>query len=313
MSHMIKVVLVAVACTATACSPYVYKDEINSFASGVDNLSDAVKAGTKGVAEDHQSLQRLKWAKSRAMIALTIACSPGEQPAQNTGARAAESVCTIHEAAKPVPKRTAIETKAGVLVKGLQEYAAALAAVTNAADRQALDDAASSLGQSISTIVTAVGADTGSAGAVGDLVAFGLGTALDFERFRVLRKRTAEAQAPLSELGKRLGTALDAIRDARVAELAEVAQMMATSLQAMPDQASYAERLAALQATTVAIQALRVSNPINAAQDMVKAHDKLVTALADEKRQVAAVGAAIKEFVEKAKALRAAMTAGTTS
>ena len=55
-----------------------------------------------------------------------------------------------------------------------------------------------------------------------------------------------------------------------------------------------------------ALEALRRSDPRQAARDMVKAHEELALALKDDRRQMQAVIASVRAFVDKAKAVREA-------
>jgi len=218
-----------------------------------------------------------------------------------------------------VPAPLATETQAvaaAPIVKALSEYAAALAAVTNAEDRQALDAAQAGLKQSVTALAVrarAEGTSKAELGAVADLFALGLGTLLDARRYEVLRGGVLDAKEPVSTLGQALGETLDALRAARARELQLAASRLSTGLGPRMDAGAYAARLDALRSRVATLEALRRADPRQAAADMVAAHDALARALADRSRQAKAVADAVKVFVEKAKALGDAFAVGKSA
>jgi lactam utilization protein B len=61
-----------------------------------------------------------------------------------------------------------------------------------------------------------------------------------------------------------------------------------------------------IEAKVNSLEALRRSDPRQAALDMVKAHEELARALKDDRRQTQAVVTSVRAFVDKAKAVREA-------
>jgi hypothetical protein len=128
----------------SACSPYVYKDEVRGFATGVDNLTAAYAASTAAVNDLTRSAQRDLWVSRRASLAMTIGCTP-----------AASGPCAVHEVGQQVPAPTQTQTAAAdaaVVFTALKDYASALAMIVNAEDRDALDKATGELQDSVTNL-----------------------------------------------------------------------------------------------------------------------------------------------------------------
>jgi hypothetical protein len=297
---------------SAACSPYVYKTEINGFSAGVDQLAAAYNAGLRSVAEDRADRQRWLWTDGQAKLAITDGCAPGV-----AGAPEATTPCGLREVGQPIPEPSKVEQQAAnaaPIVKAFQDYAAALAAVTDAADREALDAAQADLKRSVEAFTKQANpALAAGAGPLADLFAAVTGAALDTRRYQVLKAGVTTAKQPVAVLGGVMGDALDALRAARADELQPTAVRLGEGLGPKLGGEAYAVRLDALQGKVAALEALRRATPKQAATDMVAAHDALAQALADNSRQVDTVVSTVKTFVDKAKAVHEAFVTGAAA
>jgi hypothetical protein len=289
----------------SACSPYVYKKEVGGFTSGVQQLAEGYAVGIKSTEADRTGLQRETWTTAGAKLTRTAGCTPPV-----AGTVASNKPCVLQElgAASPPPSPIVLQAQKGQpILDALQDYVSALEAVTNAADREALDSAQAELRQAVEGLATKADlALTTPAGAVTELFGSIVAAHLDTRRYQVLRDGVLEAQDPVATLGKALGESLDALRTARANELRPTVDRLIDPLGPTTDRGIYAERLKRAEAAVATIDALNKADPQKAATDMVAAHEVLAVALRDDTRQIEPVVAAIKAFVAQAKTVREA-------
>ncbi|TSP13445.1 DUF885 domain-containing protein [Cupriavidus campinensis] len=292
-----------------ACSPYLYKSEVESFRAGVNDLATAYQSGTKGVAAERAVIQQTQLTPTRTRVALSPGCA---LPATVSAAPAADNTlpCALQPADPAMAPRQSApreSTSAAPLIHALRDYADALAAITNAQDQEALEAANSKLTGSLAGLAsTAKAGLPNEFGAIAGL-AFSVGVAtLNQRRFDMLKRGVTAANEPVAVLGDAMGQALDTLRKARADGLLLAGTTMAGQINASMSPDDYTAALTTLQAKTDAIETLRRTNARAAADDMVKAHAALAQALNDDTRQVAAVVTALKTFREKARAVQEA-------
>jgi hypothetical protein len=315
---------------ATGCSPYNYSKEVSDFSTGVDKLSTAFTSGYDGLEGDHASTLQVKAADTRAPLTLSPSCGAPYNAKDNS-----DPCGLVFRGPPPKPtNEEAILAKERadtlVAVKVLKDYAKALAAVTNAADRADYDSAVGKLASSVTSLVAAAGAAMPAAAAAAPLAGaavnlFGwlVGTALDEQRFETLKTAVNEVNKPLpgsTDANKdqrrpihivtdTLGKGLAALRDARQVVLYKEADMQAKGLNGSLSDPAYKQRMSDTQTTLAALNALRKADPKGAAKDLAKAHDELVTAVNDPSRSRASLAKAIGDFVDKVSSVQAAMSA----
>lgn len=136
--------------------------------------------------------------------------------------------------------------------------------------------------------------------------------ALNARRHRVLKKAVSDANLPIVDLGYAMGEALGSLQLARQNELLQTAQTLSIGLGPGLSHDEYSERVKILDEKVTTIETLRKSNPRQAAQEMVAAHEQLNEALSDDSRQRGAVADAVTAFVDNAEAVRAAFASGKT-
>ncbi len=289
------------------CSPYIYKSEINGFAAGVEQIGAAYQSGLKSTGGERLERQRWEWATTRARIALTEGCVPSAPGAPDMG-----GACALREVGKASPAPSQIERQAvaaAPIVKGLRDYADALAAVTNAEDQQTLEAAQARFRGSIESLAKQRDPALGtSLGPIVDVFSAVTTAVLNARRFEILKDGVSAANEPVVQLGSAMGEVLDAIRTARTNELRLTADFLVAELGPAFGSAEYVSRLDLVEGKVGALEALRRSNPRQAAQDLVSAHEALARALKDDRRQAQAVVAAVRAFVDKAKEVREAFS-----
>lgn len=288
------------------CSPYVYKTEINGFASGVDALASAYASGLKSTTSERLERQRWQWGTSRARLALTPGCVP--QPGGTTDAAAS---CALQEVGKipSAPSKTEQQAGAAVpIVRALREYANGLAAVANAEDQQVLEAAQMQFRNAVQDLVKQQDPKlAASLGPAADLFWALTTAALNARRYEILRSGVTVAQDPVTQLGRAMGDTLDAIRTARANELRLTADFLTAELGPGVDRAEYVSRLTLIETKVNALETLRRSDPRQAVRVMVAAHETLKRALNDDARQAEAVVASVRLFMDKARAARDAL------
>jgi hypothetical protein len=232
---------------------------------------------------------------------------------------------------KPPKLTDAEQTRAVTMeaVRILKEYANALAAVTNAADRAAYDAAVAQLAGAVGTLTTpaesvAPGVSTLAPAAV-NVVGWLFGTALDQQRYDSLKSAinlvgkplpddsNADPDSPIRVVTRAFGNGLFMLKVARMEVLGGEVDVLVDGLndRKWSDDA-YRKRLADAQTTLAMANALRKSDPKGAAADLAKAHDKLVLAVNDPTRNYTSLLKAVGEFTDKVTAVHSALTAMST-
>jgi len=199
------------------------------------------------------------------------------------------------------------------LVKGLQNYANSLAAVTNAADREALNTAQAELKLSVESLPGRPAISTQAVGPFIGLFNFIIMAILDSRRYEDLKIGVLAAKEPVATLGDSLGNMLEEMWKAQVGQLQRTVDQLNLKLQDNDGQrlsvGEYASRLDALQSTVAALEIARTSKPKKVAADMVDAHNELAEALQNNQGQAEAVIKATSTFLDRAKDFSAVVVA----
>jgi hypothetical protein len=295
-----------------ACSPYSFSKEVTDFSTGVDQLSNAFTSGFTVLAADRAATTELKLTGARSEVAISDTCFKDIDPA---------IPCELYPIHDSPPKLTNIEQQSDDTMEALAvltDYAHALAAVTNAADRTAYDAAVAQLSGSVGEL--AANANTAAPGAsivapaAVNIAGWVVGTALDQQRFESLKAGvtaagTPKGTSPIAVVAKTLGLGLDALSIARQKVLVEEARILRARLGPSLSDSDYSQDLSDAQAVVAVIAGLRQSNPRAAADALVTAHDSLVAAVNDPKRSYPALLKAVGDFADQASALETALSA----
>jgi hypothetical protein len=150
--------------TLAACSPYDFSKEVSGFSTGVDQLSNGFTSGYAALAADRAALVQLDLTGTRAKVVMATSClAIPSKSAQN------ELPCALFRSGDTPPALTKIDQardKTTAYLKVLTNYAQALVAVTNAADRAAYNAAVAQLSAAVGTLAKDVGPQGAAASTV---------------------------------------------------------------------------------------------------------------------------------------------------
>jgi hypothetical protein len=289
----------ALALIAACSSPYQFSDQISRFSGAVENVSTAYNSGYDALISDKQNYNDLLFRDKRVRLTLSPGCTPS---GHNVGLP-----CDIKDVSGPEPSRLDLAESHSTTAQSLQlltEYVHALQAVTDASDRSRLDQAASQLSSSVSSLIAKVPAPGAAlaapiVGAGFNAFAWLIGQELDRERFITLERDTKMASAPISTLASALGLQLDAI----AAERSEI--LFRTGNQYL--KTSGGTREASGRQTQRALTAILDTRPSDTTKALIAAHQELITAIEDPSKNFGNFVSAVSHFSELAKALRDAM------
>jgi hypothetical protein len=313
----------AAATLLAACSPYVYHQEITGFANGVETVAAAHEAGAQDLATRVDLQRRAARVAARQRLDFLPGCDAvdprGDPP------RLAEcAVVSFGDERSPAPTlEQAHLANDGPLFAALRAYAKSLAAVSNAADSDALKlatqgfvDAAGRLSDAVAKVVPTAPGST-LVGPIGGLIGEGIDFYLDSRRLHVLREVVPAVDPAIAVLGQTVEADLRLIRANQVAQLqkelhADAAPLQSESVQSLSD-GDYGNRLDTLQNRVVALNQARAADPRAVAQTMVAAHRELAAALRDNSRQALPVIEAVTAFATAASQAQAAIAAAAAA
>ena len=303
-----------------ACSPYSFPREVGAISSGVDQLSTGFTSGFTELAADRSARTELDLTGSRAKVAMASTCLEPSVASQNP------VPCELYRFGTPAPTLSSIELQRDrtmTALSVLRDYAHALAAVTNAADRAAYDAAVAQLSGSVGALAknadaAAPGASTVAPAAV-NVFGWLVGTALDQQRFESLKAgvtaagtATTNGESPISRVAKTLGIGLFALSQARQEVLVAEAQILVGRLDPSLSDSAYRQGLGDAQAVVAVLDGLRQTDPTAAARALVTAHDSLLAAVNDPGRNYPALLTSVSDFADRAAALQNALAATAT-
>jgi hypothetical protein len=303
----------------TACSPYNFSPEVTGFSSGVDKVAQGFAATDTALATDRETEVELKLTDTRARVVKSPSC---EVPVSK-GVAGSAAPCELYRQGGTATQPSAVEirlVKTRAALMALQNYARALAAVTNAADRSAFDAAVGKLGSSLGAMAAAAGPQGAAAGkgvtAGFDMIGWLVGEELDDQRFDALKQAVnAVGTAPdggetaMKVVTNAIGQGLVLARDTRLTSLNEELDIDMARLGPGLGDAAYTQRLANSEALANSIEALRTADPAGTAAQINTAHEALVKAVNDPSRELPSLLTALEQFTGKAEALDGAFTA----
>lgn len=297
-----------------ACSPYSFSKEVADISTGVDQLAGGFTKGFDAVTADRAAKTQLELTGPRARVDLASACLDPDDRV---------NPCELHQSGTPEPALSPVEHLRGRTMSAmavLRGYAHALAAVTNASDRTAYDAAVAQLSGAVGALAktadpAAPGASIVAPAAV-NLAGWVVGTALDQQRFESLKAGVTAAgtappggKSPIAVVAQTLSAGLVAVSQARQALLIAEAQILADRLDPSLSDTDYRQGLSDAQAVVAVLDGVRRTDPTAAANALVAAHDALLAAVNDPRRNYASLLQAVSDFADKAAALQAALAA----
>ncbi len=315
---------IVAACLLASCSPYVYKQEISAFNNGVDAVTASYETGRQSIADTIAQDQQQAFVSGRAKLDLLDGCD--EVDPSGNPPKLSPCAVTRFPATNP-PAPPAVETalaNAAPAFEALKNYAAALNAITNAADDAQLTAATQSLTSSVDRLTTAAATLSSgpappqsvinaSSGVVDQL----LTVYLDSRRYEVLRNTVPAVDSSIATLAQTVKAALLAIRAQQLVRLQREMHAAQAPLQSATvgklSAAEYQNDLAILQIKVVAFNQLRVIDPQVAVNGLVDAHHQLAQALQNDTRQAQPVYTATINFLNSAAQLQSAVLSVSAS
>ncbi len=311
----------------SACSPYAYHQEVAGFGTGVDAMVASYRAGEQAV--DGIMLQQQQAADAMARTRLLLL--PGCDQTEPSGTPPRLPDCAVVAfGAHAVPGPTAVQQNladAAPAFNALKAYAAALTAVTAAADQTALTQAmqslatasgglartASGLAGAIATAKPEAAPGGSLAGRAASLIGQGVTLYLDHRRLAALRNTVPATDPIVQVLGQTLQAALADIRAQQLLqlglELRSAAEPLEVAAVGKLSTAGYRSKLAVLQARIAAFNQARTADPAATTFAMVNAHHQLTLALQANPGPGTAALTGVQRFVGAAESLKTAVGA----
>lgn len=305
-----------------ACTPYPFSKEGADFGTGVTQVAEAYRTGNASWDSDRALLLHRVRVDQRARLRVVgdclglrapgvsagpceLAAPPPAAPAQLAAWRQARED-HLNELRQEASFRDRTETQ----MAALTAYAQGLKAITNADDRAKYDAAAKRVGAAVGSVASAAdlaapGAST-VAPAITNILLWGVGLALDYDRYQSLSQATKMAQDPVRAIGLTIGQGLERTRGLRLQVMRDIARQLNDGLGPNLATDAYDRRLIATEEAVGRIRSLTAANPAEMATKLVAAHDALVKAVDDPDRQLSALITAIEEFTRQADAVRTA-------
>jgi hypothetical protein len=238
----------------------------------------------------------------------------------------AVDVCEPVAGVAPSPKAEAVEAlpplQPAQLLKTLDNYIAALAAVTKAQDRAEFDNAAAKVSAAVGGLAQSAPPPLlrGCPGskASSNLALWLVGQDLDYRRLQELQSATRAACEPIHVLTKALGVVLEGQRRIRLRGLhgllalkIEAVNIARTTPHVTGE--TYGAAMDDAQAVADAFQTVRATDPQATAQALSDAHDALVVAVRNNDGQFAALITSLQAFAHQADDLATAAAATANS
>jgi hypothetical protein len=204
----------------------------------------------------------------------------------------------------------------------LDNYTAALAAITKAQDRTDFDNAAAEVSAAVGALAQSATGPYGAAAAPvarasTNAVLWLVGQDLDYRRLHELQNATGVACEPMHVLADALGVVLEEQRDARLRGLFVLLVRKTQALnriRATPrvtDQA-YGAAIDDAEAAADALQTVRAADPHATARALRDAHDQLVVAVRNNDGEFATLVASLQTFTQRANDLATAAAANAS-
>ena len=330
----------ALACgVQSACSPYVFSENVQTLSTKMASIDASYQDNAQKIVAERHLGNRILWVHEKPVLLTGPGCDfdatysiPCDLMAQGTPAPA------VHVAAKPepiAPSANLCETitdlpaasttdtdkhpaplRRADLLRALDNYTGALAAITKAQDRADFDNAAADVSAAAGALAQSAPGPYGAAAAPvakasTNAVLWLVGQDLDYRRLHELQNATRIACEPMHVLADALGVVLEEQRDARLRGLFVLLVRKTKALngiRAAPhvtDEA-YGAAIDDAEAAADAFETVRATDPHATAQALRNAHDNLVVAVRNNNGEFAALVASLQTFARQANDLATA-------
>jgi hypothetical protein len=341
------VVAAALTCGAqSACSPYLFSDNVQTLNTKMGSIDASYQDNAQKILAERHLGNRTLWVHERPELLTGPGCdfdATNSVPCDLVAKGAPLPTVPIAARPKPTaPPASVCETIADLpsapttgssnpppplqradLLKALDNYTAALAAITKAQDRSDFDNAAAKVSAAVGALAQSAPGPYGAAAAPvakasTNAVLWLVGQDLDYRRLRELQNATQIACEPMHVLADALGIVLEEQRDARLRGLYVLlvrktqALNRARTTPHVTDQA-YGAAIDDAEAAADAFQTVRAIDPHATARALRDAHDNLVVAVRNNDGEFAALVASLQTFSQRCNDLATAAAANASA
>ena len=330
----------------SACSPYLFSENVQTLRNKMWSIDASYQDNAQKILAERHLANRTLWVHEKPVLLTGPGCdfdATNSVPCDLMAKGA--PLPTVHIAARPkpiAPPANVCETTTDLpsapttdsskpppalqradLLKALDNYSAALAAVTNAQDRADFDNAAAKVSAAVGALAQSAPGPYGAAAAPvtkasTNAALWLVGQDLDYRRLHELQNATRIACEPIQVLADALGVVLEEQRDARLRGLYVLlvrktqALNRAGATPGVTDQA-YGAAIDDAEAAADAFQTVRATDPHATARALRDAHDKLVVAVRNNDGEFAALVASLQIFTQRADDLATAAAANASA
>jgi hypothetical protein len=311
------------SCLTVGCSPYVYSAPIQKFSAVSQALTTSYQSTAQNILADQTLTQRTDWMISKPKIA------PGNGCTEDTEIR--QACALLNSASRQSAAPNAIDAQPGLtaeaVLKSISDYAAAIAALSTAADRTAFDTASTNVATAVGALAASAGKFAGPIGSafvlakpVASAVLWLVGQKLDYDRLVVLRDAVSKADPSIQVLATK---PLPVILSGQNLSLqTAIVDLLSSQIEAVNvirahppiKDVDYSTALDTAQATASALNAARAADPYATAKALADAHSELKAAVISNDGQLDALGTSIETFSQQVSAIvKAAQSARVVS
>jgi hypothetical protein len=306
----------------------VFSDNLQAFSAKMGAIDSSYQDSEQKIAAEQRLSNRIEWIRDKPLLAIGPGCTSNSnsppcdlisrtsaKDVRGFGAHTVPAASTDTTEAPPPPQSV-------LLLRTLDNYIAALAAVTRAQDRADFDNAAAKVSAAVGELVQSApppySAGAPVAKASTNAALWLVGQDLDHRRLQELQNATQKASEPIHDLAAALGVVLTGQHRIRLRGLHHLlavkvdAVNIARSKPHVTDQ-TYGAAIDDAQAAADAFQTVRAADPQATAQALSDAHDALVVAVRNNDGEFTALVASLQTFSQRANDLAAAAAATASS
>ena len=280
---------------ATACSTYVYKEEVGSFSKAVNDVDSALQSSLDEIQDVYtQSCHRtLRQRPTYPTIRLSEGCT-----------YKGNGTCTLE-----IPDEPACDQ--GVLInfdnksKALKSYASALEAMVSSDDREALTKAQSDFVATCSTFQSLLSfSSCDEFNAVSNVFNSSIILGLDRQRLMALKRAVVASHDSVSVLARVYEQDFPIVHDEQVSRLRRDINLRLRDVRRLRlSQEQHDEVLQGIQADIDKINRINKFSAKALSDNMINAHKALLDAVQSNDRQLGELSKAIEQFKDSADAL----------
>jgi hypothetical protein len=351
--HVLSVGVLLASGLLASCSPYAFSSDVQGLSTRMTSIDTSSQDTAQKIVAERHTYNRLKWIRDRSALIATPGCGAdsavsqpcdlmpdkkSRQTPHQTTTSAASSQATpkprqnVCEASPAPTRRPSTKTVAAMppldraaLPRSLDNYFAALAAITRAQDRADFDNAASRVSAAVGGLAQSAASATGEGAAAAPLVGnlakasanaalWLVGQALDSQRLHQLRIATAAACEPVHTLAEALNVVLEQQRGDRLDGLSQLLTLKLQAINRLRQNPSvsdtdYGGAIDDAQAAADAYQTVRMTDPPALMQALIDTHDQLVVAVRENNGQFAELVASLSALADRANDLAVAAAA----